>query len=210
MAFKDLKPKKQTKAVEEKSDNKLSLQKENYDRLLNKRVDEIPKLSGEINYNKSIYYFATPGIAPINFLKLEETRDGDKTVQEKEEDQKKLKSSLGELTLGNPKHKWEYQLHTIKNVQSIYDSRQKVIDLFNDNAQIRSVTIYNSKQGGTGLTILIPKQMLQRLPIDLAQVKAGNNSENLLNEIKQIVYLLYQSKESTKKVYNKIIKSMQL
>ena len=52
--------------------------------------------------------------------------------------------------------------------------------------------------------------MLQRLPIDLAQVKAGNNSENLLNEIKQIVYLLYQSKESTKKVYNKIIKSMQL
>ena len=68
-------------------------------------MDEIPKLSGEINYNKSIYYFATPGIAPTNFLKLEETRDGDKTVQEKEEDQKKLKSSLGELTLGNPKHK---------------------------------------------------------------------------------------------------------
>ena len=84
MAFKDLKPKEQTKAVEEKSDNKLSLHKENYDRLLNKRVDEIPKLSGEINYNKSIYYFTTPGIAPINFIKLKETRDRDKTVQEKE------------------------------------------------------------------------------------------------------------------------------
>ena len=52
--------------------------------------------------------------------------------------------------------------------------------------------------------------MLQRFPIDLAQVKAGNNSENLLNEIKQIVYLLYQSKEITKKAYNNIIKSMQL
>ena len=52
--------------------------------------------------------------------------------------------------------------------------------------------------------------MLQRLPIALAQVKkAGNNSENLLNEIKQIVYSLYQSKEITKKVYNKIIKSGQ-
>ena len=50
--------------------------------------------------------------------------------------------------------------------------------------------------------------MLQRLPIDLAQVKAGNNSENLLNKIKQIVYLLYQSKEITKKVYNNIIKSI--
>ena len=52
--------------------------------------------------------------------------------------------------------------------------------------------------------------MLQGLPIALAQVKAGNNSQNLLNEIKQIVYSLYQSKEITKKVYNNIIKSIQL
>ena len=52
---------------------------------------------------------------------------------------------------------------------------------------------------GTGLKILTPKQLLQRLPIALAQVKAGNNSESLLNEIRQIVYSLYQSKEITKK-----------
>ena len=52
---------------------------------------------------------------------------------------------------------------------------------------------------GTGLKILTPKQMLQRLPIALAQVKAGNNSENVLNEIRQIVYSLHQSKEITKK-----------
>ena len=51
----------------------------------------------------------------------------------------------------------------------------------------------------TGLKILTPKQMLQRLPIALAQVKAGNNSESLLNEIRQIVYSLYQSKQTTKK-----------
>ena len=51
--------------------------------------------------------------------------------------------------------------------------------------------------------------MLQRLPIVLAQVKAGNNSESLLNEIRQIVYSLYQSKVITKKVYNNIIKSIQ-
>ena len=50
--------------------------------------------------------------------------------------------------------------------------------------------------------------MLQRLPIALAQVKAGNNSENLLNEIRQIVYSLYQSKENTKKVWNNLIKSL--
>ena len=65
------------------------------------------------------------------------------------------------------------------------------------------------KQEETGLKILTPKQMLQRLPTALAQVKAGNNSESLLNEIRQIVYSLYQSKQITKKVYNNIIKSIQ-
>ena len=52
--------------------------------------------------------------------------------------------------------------------------------------------------------------MLQRLPIALAQVKAGSSSENLLNEIRKIVYSLYQSKEITKKLYNNIIKCTQL
>ena len=52
--------------------------------------------------------------------------------------------------------------------------------------------------------------MLQRLPIALAQVKAGNNSESLLNEIRQTVYSLYQSKEITKKGYNNIIKSIKV
>ena len=60
---------------------------------------------------------------------------------------------------------------------------------------------------GTGPKIS-PKQMLQRLPIALAQVNAGNNSKCLLNEIRQIVYSLYQSKKITKKVYNNIIKSI--
>ena len=63
---------------------------------------------------------------------------------------------------------------------------------------------------GTGFKILTPKQILQRLPIALEQIKAGNNSESLLNEIRQIVYSLYLSKEITKKVYNNIIKSIKL
>ena len=66
------------------------------------------------------------------------------------------------------------------------------------------------EQEGTELKILTLKQMLQRLPIDLAQVEADNNSESLLNEIRQIIYSLYQSKEITKKVYNNIIKSIQI
>ena len=76
-----------------------------------------------------------------------------------------------------------------------------------------SDTNYNAKQNGTKgtwLKIITPKQMLQRLPIALAQVKAGNNSESLLNEIRQIVYSLYQSKQITKKVYNNIIKSINI
>ena len=68
---------------------------------------------------------------------------------------------------------------------------------------------YDAKHGKR-LKILTPKQMLQRFPIALAQVKAGNNSENLLNEIRQIVHSLYRSKEVIKKVYNNIIKSMQI
>ena len=85
---------------------------------------------------------------------------------------------------------------------------KKNIDLLNDNAKIRSEAIYKSKKNkteGTGLKILTPKKMLQRLPIALAQVKAGNNWESLLNGIRQIVY----SKGITKKVYNHIVESIQ-
>ena len=63
---------------------------------------------------------------------------------------------------------------------------------------------------GERIKILTPNQMLERLPIALAQIKAGNNSEILLNEIRQIAYSLYRSKEITKKVYNNIIKSIKV
>ena len=69
--------------------------------------------------------------------------------------------------------------------------------------------MYKTKQG-TWLKIITPKQMLQRLPIPLAQVKASNNSKNLSNEIMQIVYASYQSKKIIKRVYNSIIKSIKL
>ena len=69
--------------------------------------------------------------------------------------------------------------------------------------------MYKTKNG-TGLKILTPKQMLKRLPIALAQLKAGNNSESLLNGIRQIVYSLYKSKEITTNVHNNIIRSIQI
>ena len=63
---------------------------------------------------------------------------------------------------------------------------------------------------GEGLKISTPKQMIQRLPIALPQIKAGNNSEGLLNEIRQIVYSLNESREITKIVYNNMIKSIKV
>ena len=68
------------------------------------------------------------------------------------------------------------------------------MDLFHYYAKTRSKAIHKTKQK-TGLKILSRKQVLQRLPIALAQVKAGNNSERLLYEIRQIIYSLYQSKK---------------
>ena len=61
-----------------------------------------------------------------------------------------------------------------------------------------------------GLKILTLKQILQRLPTTLAQVKAGNALKNLLNEIGQIIYSLYRAKQITKKVYNNIKNSIKL
>ena len=67
----------------------------------------------------------------------------------------------------------------------------------------------NAKQG-KGLKILTPKQMLQWLPKALVQLKAGNTSKNLLNEIRKIIHSLYRSKEITEKVYWNIMNSVNL
>ena len=92
-----------------------------------------------------------------------------------------------------------------KNVKKclikFYEGREAILNAFKSK-------IFLTKSTGSGildtdnskLKILTPKQMLQQLPIALAQVKAGNNSENLLNEIRQNIYSLYQAKEITKTV----------
>ena len=89
----------------------------------------------------------------------------------------------------------------------LYKSRQAVITLFNNYSSTASKAKYKVKYG-EGLKILAPKQMLQRLPITLTQVKAGNTSENLLIEIRQIIYFSYRAKEISKKVYNNIMNSI--
>ena len=103
------------------------------------------------------------------------------------------------------------QKEVINNDEKIYNSREEVTKFFRDYIEMLLNWNDDAKQNetkGTGLKILTPKPMPQRLPTALAQVKAGNNSEGLLNEIRQIVYSLYQFKQITKKVYNNIIKSI--
>ena len=81
--------------------------------------------------------------------------------------------------------------------------------MFDEYTRIVSEVKYKAKYG-KGLKILTPKPMLQKLPIALAQEKADNISENLLNEIRQIIYSLYRAKEITKKVYNNIMNSIKV
>ena len=63
---------------------------------------------------------------------------------------------------------------------------------------------------GEGPKVLTPKEMLQRLTIALAQVKVESTSANLINEIRQIIYFLYQEKKIIKKIYNNIMNSIKL
>ena len=86
--------------------------------------------------------------------------------------------------------KSEEQKSAIKNIKTFYESREKVFKLFDDYSKIVSEAKYKTKYG-EGLKILTPKQMLQRLPIAIAQVKAGNASEKLIIEIRRIIYSLY-------------------
>ena len=81
----------------------------------------------------------------------------------------------------------------MNNTENLYKSREEVLKLFNNYGKNMSKNIYGLKHG-TEIKILTPKQVLQRLPIALAHIKAGNNSESLLNEIREIVYSLYKSK----------------
>ena len=120
--------------------------------------------------------------------------------------QNEFLNKLSNIKIGK---KTTEQKKVIKNIEKFYLSREDDINFFRDYIEMLSDANYDAKQNetkGKGLKILTPKQMLQRLPIALAQVKAGNNSESLLNEIRQIVYSLYQSKQITKKVCNNIIK----
>ena len=98
----------------------------------------------------------------------------------------------------------------LNSVTGLVNGREMVLKAFQSGIFHKLEESQEGKGVNERLKILTPNQMLKRLPIALAQVKAGNNSESLLNEIRQIVYSLYRSKEITKKVYNNIINSIKV
>ena len=125
------------------------------------------------------------------------------------EQQYNFNKYLNIIRIGN---KNDDQKRTLANINILFNARNNAIQFIQDYGSmiLEAKILAIEEQYGKGLKILTPNQMLKRLPIALAQVKAGNNSEILLNEIRQIVYSLYRSKEITKKVYNNIIKSIKV
>ena len=88
--------------------------------------------------------------------------------------------------------------------KSMIEENEKIINI------VKYILYFNQlQQKGEELKILNPNQMLTRLPISLAQLKAGNNSEKLKNEIRQILYSLYRTKKLAKNVYKSLIEIIQ-
>ena len=167
-----------------------------------------------VGYNKLNFEYVGPtkDVSFYEYMDSKELFNAIKNSQikfsEANNKQNEFLNKLNEVKIGKKTTK---QKEVINNLEDFYKPREEVINFFNDYVEMLSVANYNAKQNetkGKGLKILTPKPMLQRLPIALAQVKANNNSENLLNEIRQIVYSQYQSKEITKKVYNNLMKSL--
>ena len=161
-------------------------------------------LSKDMEYNFSIEK------DPISLLNA--IKDGEISLKEAKDRQRNYHYYLNIIRKGN---KNSVQKKTLSNIENHYNARERVINFIEDfGSMVLEAKRLAREQEGTGanemLKILTPNQMLKRLPIALAQVKAGNNSENLLNEIRQIVYSLYRSKEITKKVYNNIINSIKV
>ena len=128
-------------------------------------------------------------LAPIDLAKKQfETKDKKKNSEFVKEIKNRWRNLKGETE--------KMSKEEIKNEKpdNILEIVNKIFD-FNKDIQ---------KQG-SGLKILTPNQMLSRLPISLAHLKAGNNSEKLQNKIRQILYSLYRSKNLTKQLYKSLV-----
>ena len=221
--------KKQVKAIQDnKQSVNININKDDYkDKLLlskereifkdiyNKRLDKIEEMNNEIDYFDLDYVVLRSDIEynfsiekdPISLLNA--IKKGKMSLEEAKNTQKNYLHYLNIIRKG---YKNPVQKKTLSNIENHFNAKESAIKFIEDYGSmiLEAKRLAKEDQEGKGLKILTPNQMLKRLPIALAQIKAGNNSESLLNEIRQIVYSLYRSKEITKKVYNNIINSIKV
>ena len=174
--------KKQVDNINNDYKNKLLLSKEReiVKNIYNERLDRIEELNKKFDYNN---------------LKYTVKSTGEEFEFDKSEDPLAFSSDIktGKISV-----------EEVNNLQKDYNEYLTKIRKVNKSVEQKKTLAIK----GTGLKILTPKQMLQRLPIALPQIKGGNNSESLLNENRQIFYLCINKKKITKEVYNNIIKSI--
>ena len=171
-------------------------------------------MNNKIDYD-NLQYVAVNSGKIYNFSELtdlltflNEIKKGKMSLGEAKNYQQNYLDYLNIIRKGN---KNANQKNTLPNINIHFNASNNAIKFIEDyGSMILEAKKLAKEQEGAGLKILTPNQMLKRLPIALAQIKAGNNSESLLNEIRQIVYSLYRSKEITKKVYNNIINSIKV
>ena len=151
------------------------------------RSDEIKRKEQNINNELFKKYFTDYQNPSNMYKKLSETKGA---VNEVRVDSiKKVLSTLQRIIDYVP-----------KDNASKSEENEKIIDIVE-----RILDFYKKIQSKQGVKILTPSQMLSRLPISLAQLNAGNNSEKLKNEIRQLLYSLYRSKKLTKQLYKSLI-----
>ena len=174
----------------------LSREREIFKDIYNKRLDKIEELNNKIDCNNLNYVVAGTG-DKYSFDDLDDRltflnniKKGKISMDKAMEQQYNFRRYLNLIRIGN---KNDNQKRTLANINVFYNARDNAIQFIHDYDRmiLEAKDQALKEQYGEGLKILTPNQMLKRLPIALAQVKAGNNSESLLNEIRQIVYSLY-------------------
>ena len=134
-----------------------------FEKLDNERIDELQNLSKRFNFDNLVYYFKGKS-RPENFIGFKDSlafykniKDGYTTLEKAEKKQKTFKLDINEMIKGGEQS--EEQNSAMKNIKTLYESREKVIKFFNDYYKIVSEAKHKTKYG-EGLKILTPKQML--------------------------------------------------
>ena len=133
---------------------------------------------------KNHFKFQRPSDMYKNLYEINDRKENNKLVNVIRSGLKDLKKEIKEMS------KEEREIEKPDKIVEI------VKEILNFNKQ---------NQKGYGLKILTPNQMLSILPISSAQLKAGNNSERLKNEIRQLLYPLHRSKKLTKEIYKSLV-----